>query len=99
MGFWKQIAREDKPPPKKLDADGISPPAKIMFKLQAKATKLKTQFFAVASVAVDIGEAIDKALMWSWAKNTQNGGELTTAIKELRSSDSDFGRGFLTQDV
>ena len=31
---------------------------------------------------------------WSWFKNPQKGGELTTAIKELN-----FGREFLAQDV
>ena len=36
-----KIAREHKPPQKKLDADGINSSAKIMSKLLAKAAKLK----------------------------------------------------------
>ena len=64
-------AREHKPPPKKLDADGINSPAKIIPKLWAKATKLKTQFLATVSVALEIQEAIDKDPMWSWTKKPQ----------------------------
>ena len=45
--------------------------AKIMSKLLAQAMKLKTQFLATMSVALEIQEAIDKDQKWSWAKNQQ----------------------------
>jgi hypothetical protein len=68
-------------------------------KLWADAAKLKTLFLQSTAKSTEIIGTIADAPEWAWANNKDNVGELTSAMKELKSSVSPWCRSFVTEDL
>jgi hypothetical protein len=88
-----------KPKPKSPKPDKVKDPQDKAFdEMWKQALMNKKLLMTVVSAAREIDDQITTSDAWSWAKNDQNQGKLTTLSKSLRAEMTEFHRGFLAEE-